>query len=101
MRSIFPCHYAEQSIFVVVFCEAERNFTTSRKSLPQIALGGARIPLKALCLITCFVHLFAACAPALHNPQYGSMTTCQNMQDSVFAFQARGGCITVETSTGI
>ena len=54
---------------------------TSRKSLSQIAPRGARIPLKALCLITCFVLiLFAGFASAQSSPIYGDQpNACQNL----------------------
>ena len=54
---------------------------TSRKSLSQIAPRGARLPLKALCLITCFVLiLFAGFASAQPSPIYGDQpNACQNL----------------------
>jgi hypothetical protein len=53
---------------------------SSIKLQPQSVSVGARLQLKALTLVTCFVlFFFAACVSAQQDPQYGSMAACNAM----------------------
>ena len=58
----------------------------------QFPFVGARLPLKALYVITCLVlFLFVFYASAQQNPQYGSMRACHNMQVGTPTFGPNGG----------
>ena len=53
----------------------------------KFAPGGARIPLLALCLVTCFILIFAGFATAQPSPIYGDQpNACQNLTVGSHAF---------------
>ena len=60
----------------------------------QIPPVGARLPLKALSLVTCFVlFLFAPYVWTQENPQYGSLAACHAMQVGTPTYGPNGGSL--------
>jgi len=65
---------------------------TSKQLQSPYAPVGARFPLKALCLVTCFsLLLFASFASAQSSPQYGSMTACNGATVGTPTYGPNGG----------